>query len=691
MEFRLLGPLEVLGDDGVPVPLGGRRPRALLARLLLEPNAVVSTDRLMDAVWGESPPASAQSALQVHVHAVRQALGAERIETRPPGYRLRVEPDELDVERFHALVARGDAAALAEALSLWRGPALADLADEAFARADAARLDDARLAALEARIDADLEAGRHDVLTGELEGLAATHPHRERFHAQRMIALYRAGRQADALAAYQDARSALDELGLEPSGDLRALEQRILRQDASLDVPVTRAAPAPASPPGTCLDPDRPGARARGRVGAPRPSRHPPRHPHGARWNGKDAPRTGAGTDARRRWARRLRRSLVRERRLARAAHDRSRARRGRGARRGSGRDGRRRPRRAAAAAGAGQLRAGPRRGSRRRSAPRPRRGVEGARDEQGAAAHHGGARVPRSPASDPGARRRLAARRRDLGRSSALRRACPQEPPRLRRHRGERRRRGADLSRARRVAARARAGRRPREVARGGRDRGATGRQARAALTRGTRSPGAAALAPRRDRLERAAARRAGAIGVGRAGGLQRRCDPGRDRGGRGSPGSTFPLRSTTCWTRRSSRGRRVHGGETRFTMLETVREYATELLGSSGSEHAIRDRHLDWFLSQVRGRRRVLAAEHRRRLARAGRRGSRQLPRGALACPSDRRRRAASSVWPPRSATSGGSAGTSRRAATASTKPSSCPKTSRPRCGPARSARQA
>ena len=193
MEFRLLGPLEVVGEDGAAVALGGKRPRALLARLLLSPNEVVPADRLVDAVWGEQPPATAASALHVHVHALRSALGADRIETRPPGYRLRVEPDELDVERFHALVARGDAAALTEALSLWRGPALADLADEAFARADAARLDDARLAALEARIDADLEAGRHDVLTGELEGLAATHPHRERFHAQRMIALYRAG------------------------------------------------------------------------------------------------------------------------------------------------------------------------------------------------------------------------------------------------------------------------------------------------------------------------------------------------------------------------------------------------------------------------------------------------------------------------------------------------------------------
>ena len=299
MEFRLLGPLEVLGDDGAPVPLGGRRPRAVLAQLLLPPNAVVSTDRLIDGVWGESPPATAASALHVHVHALRQALGAERIETRPPGYLLRVGPDEVDVERFQALVARGDAAALAEALSLWRGPALADLADEAFARADAARLDDARLAALEARIDADLEAGRHDALTGELEGLAAANPHRERFHAQRMLALYRSGRQADALAAYRDARSVLDELGLEPSVDLRSLEQRILRQDESLDVPVTPAAEPAGVLARTWFRPDRPGARARGRVGAARPSRHPPRHPHRAWRNGQDAPRAGAGTGSR--------------------------------------------------------------------------------------------------------------------------------------------------------------------------------------------------------------------------------------------------------------------------------------------------------------------------------------------------------------------------------------------------------
>ena len=217
-----------------------------------------------------------------------------------------------------------------------------------------------------------------------------------------MIALYRAGRQADALAAYQDARSALDELGLEPSGELRSLEQRILRQDASLDAPVTPGGATSGVPARTCLGPDRPGARARGRVGAARPARHPPRNPHWAWWNGQDAPRAGTGTGARRRWTRRLRRSLVRERRRARAAHDRTRARRGRGARRGPRRDGGRRPRRAAAPARAGQLRAGPRRGSRRGSAPRPRRGVEGARDEQGPVAHLGGARVPRSPLPVP-------------------------------------------------------------------------------------------------------------------------------------------------------------------------------------------------------------------------------------------------------------------------------------------------
>ena len=226
MEFRLLGPLEVIGDDGLAAALGGSRPRALLALLLLNPNEAVSTDRLIDGVWGESPPASAAGALQVHVHALRKALGADRIVTRAPGYLVRVEPGELDVDRFEQLLADGDPHG---ALALWRGEALADVAFEQFALAEAARLEELRLGALEARIDADLDAGRHRALAGELDALAAAHPHRERLQAQRMLALYRSGRQADALAAYREARDALDELGLEPSAELRRLERRHAR------------------------------------------------------------------------------------------------------------------------------------------------------------------------------------------------------------------------------------------------------------------------------------------------------------------------------------------------------------------------------------------------------------------------------------------------------------------------------
>ena len=231
MEFRLLGPLEVIGDDRASIALGGVRPRALLAQLLLHANDVVSTDRLIDGIWGETPPASAAGALQVHVHALRKALGPDRIVTRPPGYLVRVDGDELDVLRFARLVADGDPHG---ALALWRGEALADVAYEPFAQAEAARLEEARLAALEARIDADLAAGRHGALAGELDALAAAHPHRERLQAQRMLALYRAGRQADALAAYREARDALDDLGIEPSAELRTLERRILEQDPSL-------------------------------------------------------------------------------------------------------------------------------------------------------------------------------------------------------------------------------------------------------------------------------------------------------------------------------------------------------------------------------------------------------------------------------------------------------------------------
>ena len=247
MEFRLLGPLEVVGDDGATVQLGGKRPRALLALLLLHANEAVSTDRLIDGIWSESPPASAQGALQVHVHALRKALGPDRILTRAPGYLVRAVPGELDVDRFEQLVSER---AFGDALALWRGPALADVADEPFAQAEAARLEERRLAALEERIDADLDAGRHDAVAAELEALVAAEPHRERLRGQQMLALYRAGRQTDALDAYREARAALDELGLEPSPRLRRLEQQILQHDPVLAPPTpggrgreTRVAP----------------------------------------------------------------------------------------------------------------------------------------------------------------------------------------------------------------------------------------------------------------------------------------------------------------------------------------------------------------------------------------------------------------------------------------------------------------
>jgi predicted ATPase/DNA-binding SARP family transcriptional activator len=246
VEFRLLGPLEVVDDDGETVALGGQRPRALLALLLLNANEVVSVDRLLDGIWGEKPPASGASALQVHVHALRQALGADRIVTRPPGYLLRVEEGELDVERFERLVAEGSPA---DALALWRGPALADVAYESFAQSEAARLEESRLAALESRIAADLDDGRHGALVSELDALVAAYPHRERLRAQHMLALYRAGRQADALESFQEARTTLQELGLDPSPELRELQQRILNHDPALGAPtVERRPPADSAP-----------------------------------------------------------------------------------------------------------------------------------------------------------------------------------------------------------------------------------------------------------------------------------------------------------------------------------------------------------------------------------------------------------------------------------------------------------
>jgi DNA-binding SARP family transcriptional activator len=240
VEFRVLGPLEVI-DDGRVIVLGGARQRAVLAILLTRANEVVSTERLIDELWGDHPPKAAANAVQYFVSRLRKVLGPDRIVTRPPGYLIRVERGEFDLERFELLVGRGDAAALPEALSLWRGPALADLAHEAFAAAEIGRLEELRLVALERRIDSDLDLGRHAQVVGELEKLVAEHPLRERLRALLMHALYRSGRQAEALAAYQEARKALVELGLEPGRTLQELERAMLRRDVSLEA--RRASP----------------------------------------------------------------------------------------------------------------------------------------------------------------------------------------------------------------------------------------------------------------------------------------------------------------------------------------------------------------------------------------------------------------------------------------------------------------
>ena len=245
MEFRILGSLEV-AVDGRLLPLGGPSQRALLALLLLHANEVVSTDRLLDELWADGPPASGATALQVRVSQLRKGLGAagERLETKTPGYLFRAERGELDLEHFSQLVEETDGAApaivaerLREALALWRGPPLADLAYESFAQPAIRRIGELRLAALERCIDADLALGRHTEAVPELERLVDAEPLRERFRGQLILALYRSGRQADALDAYQDARRTLiEELGLEPSPALQELERAILQQSPELDL-----------------------------------------------------------------------------------------------------------------------------------------------------------------------------------------------------------------------------------------------------------------------------------------------------------------------------------------------------------------------------------------------------------------------------------------------------------------------
>jgi DNA-binding SARP family transcriptional activator len=243
LEFRILGPTEVWDAD-TQLQLGGPKQRAVLAVLLLDAGRVVSSDRLIDLLWGEQPPPTAATSLQNFISQLRKLFGADVLATKPPGYRLEISPQQLDLERFRLLVEDAKqgrpaerSSKLREALALWRGPPLADLAFETFAQNEIARLEELRLSALEEQIEADLDDGRHAELVGELEPLVREHPLRERLRGQLMLALYRSGRQAEALQVYHDARRELvDELGIEPGAALQQLHGAILRQDARLEL-----------------------------------------------------------------------------------------------------------------------------------------------------------------------------------------------------------------------------------------------------------------------------------------------------------------------------------------------------------------------------------------------------------------------------------------------------------------------
>lgn len=275
MEFRILGALEVR-DEGAPIPLGTLKERAVLAVLLLHANEVVSPERLIDDLWGASPPPTARKAVSVYLSKLRKTLGhngADPISPVAGGYRLMLEPDCLDASRAQRLTAEADQRAAAgepetaaelfrNALALWRGPTLAGLTLESQGHDEIARLDELRLTALMDRIDCDLALGRHENVLGELQLIIREHPLHERPRAQQMLALYRSDRQADALAAYQRARHVLvGELGIEPSESLQRLQQAILRHDPALEAPTGTAgvngsarapspndAPAPRAP-----------------------------------------------------------------------------------------------------------------------------------------------------------------------------------------------------------------------------------------------------------------------------------------------------------------------------------------------------------------------------------------------------------------------------------------------------------
>jgi DNA-binding SARP family transcriptional activator len=242
LEFRVLGPLEVL-NGGAPVPLGGRNQRALLTLLLLRANEAVSAERLVDQLWGEHPPRTATTSLQNTVSQLRKLLGPGLLHTRPTGYLLEVDGAQLDLACFDQLVRKARDAAepaerallLREALALWRGAPLADMELETFAQGEIHRLEDLRLGTLEDRIAAELESGADAQLVAEIESLVRVHPLRERLRSHLMLALYRSGRQAEALSAYHEARRTLvEELGIEPGPELQALYGSILRQERSL-------------------------------------------------------------------------------------------------------------------------------------------------------------------------------------------------------------------------------------------------------------------------------------------------------------------------------------------------------------------------------------------------------------------------------------------------------------------------
>jgi YVTN family beta-propeller protein len=271
MEFLILGPLEVRDGDQA-VRLGAAKQRLLLGVLLLRANETVSTSSLVEELWGERPPATAEKLAQGYVHALRKQLGDGIIETRPPGYRLRADAGSLDLLEFKRLTDEARAAPLEHAvelrrraLALWRGPALADVRLAGPKRHDVGRLDELRLTTQIERIEAEIQLGLHAQLLGELEALVAQHPYHERAVALLMLALYRSGRQADALAAYRALQRRLsDELGLRPGQDLRELETAILRQEDTLAVPIAVRAPPRAEPAPT--KPKRAGSRRRRRL-----------------------------------------------------------------------------------------------------------------------------------------------------------------------------------------------------------------------------------------------------------------------------------------------------------------------------------------------------------------------------------------------------------------------------------------